>query len=82
MDGQIEEKPLFSAKFRHETGLPLAEGVECTVACFSNRLTVTAMNQRFILAHEKVRGASVLVKKEVQRQDRPHLYPSSRHLLW
>ena len=78
MDGRIEDKPLFSAKFRHEAGLPLAEGVECVVACFPDHLAVTAMNQRFILAHEKVRGASVLVKKDVQRQCVPRLIGTRR----
>ena len=77
-DALREDKPLFSARFRHETGLPLAAGVECAVACYPDHLAITAMNQRFILTHEKVRGASVLVEKEVQRQYVPRLIGTRR----
>ena len=72
------KKAPLSAKFRHVSGLPLAEGVECLVECFSDCLSITAMNQVFTIADEKIRSASVMTRKEVEKQFVPRLFHVSR----
>ena len=69
-------KPLLSASFRHAAGLPLAE-----VECFSDRLSISAMNQVFTVADEKIRGASVMTSKEVEKQFVPRLFRVKRKTL-
>ena len=66
-------KALCSATFRHAAGLPLAEGVKCRVESFPDRLAISAMNQVFDLPDEKIRAASVVTEKEVEKQFIPRL---------
>ena len=60
-------------KFRHAAGLPLAEGVECEVSHSGGALHISAMNQVFSLAEEKIRGAAVLTQKEAEKHFVPRL---------
>ncbi len=60
-------------KFRHASGLPMAEGVECQVSRCNGALHIAAMNQVFTLAEDKIRGAAVLTQKAAEKQFVPRL---------
>ena len=71
--GQLGQKTESFGKFRHASGLPLAEGVECGVSRSGGTLHIAAMNQVFTLAEEKIRGAAVLTQKAAEKHFVPRL---------
>ena len=61
------DKPFFSGRFIHSSGLNLPAGVKCKVSVFPDRLLITGMSQDFSLSHSKVRNVSISTQKEVQK---------------
>ncbi len=64
----IPDGPRFSGTFAHVSGLGIPAGAKCRISYWDSALHISALNHDFTLPHEKVRSASLLTRKEVQRQ--------------
>lgn len=61
-----EKGALFSGNYKHCTGLPIAEDVDCTLYAFSDKLVLSASSTDFAIRFDKVTDIQYLSEKDVQ----------------
>lgn len=65
-DKAAEKGALFSGNYKHCTGLPIAEDIDCTLYAFSDKLVLSASGADFAINFDKVTDIQYLSEKDVQ----------------